>query len=196
MQDKPLDFSDIRPEIMAFALLMEKELRALDYQGGWRIDQAHDLARRVKDEANELLAVTGFCLRPPVSTPIPPDIRQRVAQEAADVATAAMTVAEVAGCLETGVDDFVSHRAELELRDRQRGPLPFVENSTPTSRVRGYSEAFHAGFEAGYRGWMVDNPYVSSLHRKVWEEGAIAGRHIIGNNVENRKQSSDADCGV
>ena len=34
MQDKPLDFSGIRPEVMAFALLMEKALRNNDYGAG------------------------------------------------------------------------------------------------------------------------------------------------------------------
>ncbi|HMF78762.1 MAG TPA: hypothetical protein VK604_24105 [Bryobacteraceae bacterium] len=195
MQDKPLDFSDIRPEIMAFALLMEKELRLRDYRNSWKNDQALDLARHVKDEANDLLAVVGFCLRPPVTTPIAPDVRKRVVEEAADVANMAMMVADVTGCLDAGVREFASHRAELARKDMQRGQLPLVENSTPKSRVRGYSEAFHAGFEAGYRGWTVDNPYVSSLHRKVWEEGAMAGRRIVAKDEEISKKADESDYG-
>src|SRR5712692_9420261 len=152
MQDKPLDFSDIRPEIMAFALFMETALRANDYGAGWKIDEALNLAQHAKDGANELLAVIGFCLHPPVLTPIPPEIRQTVTQEAAGVANMAMMAADVTGCLEDGIHQFASYQAELAIKDKQRGPLPFVENSTPKSRVRGYSEAFHAGFEAGYRG--------------------------------------------
>jgi hypothetical protein len=196
MQDKPLDISDIRPEIMAFALLMETALRANDYGAGWKIDEALKLAQHAKDGANELLAVIGFCLRPPVLTPIPPEIRQTVTQEAAGVANVAMMVADVTGCLEDGIHQFASYQAELAIKDKQRGPLPFVENSTPKSRVRGYSEAFHAGFEAGYRGWAVNNPYVSRLHRKVWEEGAEAGKQIVENEVESSKRAIDADCGT
>jgi hypothetical protein len=194
MQDKPLDFSDIRPEIMAFALLMERELRANDYGAGWNIDQAHNLAQHAKDGANELLGVTGFCLRPPVLTPIPLEIRQTVTQEAASVANMAMMVADVTGCLEDGIHQFSSHQAELAMKDKQRGPLPFIENSTANSRVRGYSEAFRAGFEAGFRGWTVNNPYVSTLHRKVWEEGAMAGRQLVADDRETGKKSRAADA--
>jgi hypothetical protein len=192
MPDKPLSFSDIRPEIMAFALLMEKALRDNDYGAGWNIDQALNLAQHAKDGANELLAVIGFCLRPPVLTPIPPEIRETITQEAAGVANMAMMASDVTGCLEDGIYEFSSYQAELALKDKQRGPLPFVENSTPKSRVRGYSEAFHAGFEAGYRGWTVNNPYVSSLHRKVWEEGALAGKQIVENDRDSAAKSSAA----
>jgi hypothetical protein len=192
MPDKPLSFSDIRPEIMAFALLMEKALRDNDYGAGWNIDQALNLAQHAKDGANELLAVIGFCLRPPVLTPIPPEIRETITQEAAGVANMAMMASDVTGCLEDGIYEFSSYQAELALKDKQRGPLPFVENSTPKSRVRGYSEAFHAGFEAGYRGWTVNNPYVSSLHRKVWEEGALAGKQIVENDRDSAVKSSAA----
>jgi hypothetical protein len=192
MPDKPLSFSDIRPEIMAFALLMEKALRDNDYGAGWNIDQALNLAQHAKDGANELLAVIGFCLRPPVLTPIPPEIRETITQEAAGVANMAMMASDVTGCLEDGIYEFSSYQAELALKDKQRGPLPFVENSTPKSRVRGYSEAFHAGFEAGYRGWTVNNPYVSSLHRKVWEEGALAGKQSVENDRDSAVKSSAA----
>jgi hypothetical protein len=192
MPDKPLSFSDIRPEIMAFALLMEKALRDNDYGAGWNIDQALNLAQHAKDGANELLAVIGFCLRPPVLTPIPPEIRETITQEAAGVANMAMMASDVTGCLEDGIHEFYSYQAELALKDKQRGPLPFVENSTPKSRVRGYSEAFHAGFEAGYRGWTVNNPYVSSLHRKVWEEGALVGKQIVENDRDSAIKSNAA----
>jgi hypothetical protein len=192
MPDKPLSFSDIRPEIMAFALLMEKALRDNDYGAGWNIDQALNLAQHAKDGANELLAVIGFCLRPPVLTPIPPEIRETITQEAAGVANMAMMASDVTGCLEDGIHEFSSYQAELTLKDKQRGPLPFVENTTPKSRVRGYSEAFHAGFEAGYRGWTVNNPYVSSLHRNVWEEGAMVGKQIVENDRDNAIKSNAA----
>jgi hypothetical protein len=191
MQDKPLDFSAIRPEIMAFALLMEKALRNNNYGAAWKIDEALNLAQHAKDGANELLGVIGFCLRPPVLTPIPSEIRETVHQEAVGVANMAMMVADVTGCLEDAIHEFVSYQARLAIKDKQRGPLPFVENTTAKSRVRGYSEAFHAGFEAGFRGWAVNNPYVSSLHRKVWEEGAFAGKQIIENDRESAEKSSD-----
>ncbi len=184
MPDKPLDFSDIRPAIMAFALLMEKELRIHEQWAEGKNEEAVDLARRVKESANELLAIAGFRLRPPVVTPIDPEIAKRIVEEATAAANMAMLVAELSGCLDEAVREFALHQADLEIKDKQRGPLPFIENSTPKSRVRGYSEAFHAGFEAGYRGWTVTNPYVSGLHRKVWEEGALVGRRIVTNELD------------
>lgn len=85
-----------RPEVMDFALLMERELRANDHKRGWKEDQSIDLARRVMEEAQELLEVTPHNQRLPEYYPFDPT---KVAEEAADVANMAMMVADVCGCL-------------------------------------------------------------------------------------------------
>ncbi len=46
--------ADVRPEVAAFALVMERELRANDHKPGWQGDSFGALADRVRDEAGEL----------------------------------------------------------------------------------------------------------------------------------------------
>lgn len=81
----------LRSPVAAFARLMEQELLANDHKGGWQNDNPRALAARVVEEAHELLdacSIRGVEKR-----------RERVAEEAADVANMAMMVADVCGCL-------------------------------------------------------------------------------------------------
>jgi hypothetical protein len=45
---------DVRPEVAAFALLMEARLRANDHKPGWKHDLPGNLYRRIEDEMKEL----------------------------------------------------------------------------------------------------------------------------------------------
>jgi hypothetical protein len=49
-----LTIADVRPEVLAFALLMERELRINDHKGGWKNDTARGLVRHMVEEAHEL----------------------------------------------------------------------------------------------------------------------------------------------
>ena len=88
----------IRQEVLVFARLMEKELRANDHKRGWKNDSAVILAQRVREEADELWeAAKAYCWNYP-NSPRACD-REIIAEEAADVANMAMMVADVSGCL-------------------------------------------------------------------------------------------------
>ncbi len=84
----------VRPEIIAFAFLMEKELRNNDHKSGWKGDSPLKLAKRVREEADELEEVAFDA-----STLGAENFREKVGEEAADVANMAMMVADVCGCL-------------------------------------------------------------------------------------------------
>lgn len=45
---------ELRPEVIAFAQLMERELRANESKGGWKDDGPTALAKRVEEESGEL----------------------------------------------------------------------------------------------------------------------------------------------
>lgn len=104
-----LTLADCRPEVLAFALLMEQELRANDHKPGWKDDRPLDLAWRVREEAQELYNVVWDATR--FVTPLdaerlaatPRDglksLRQRIASEAADAGNMAMMVADTCGAL-------------------------------------------------------------------------------------------------
>lgn len=102
---------DCRPEVLAFALLMEKELKANDRKGktGWKGDHPLELASRVQVEAQELRDLVRDTERKNIGPkhpdadkrrwPSAPSLRERIASEAADVANMAMMVADVWGAL-------------------------------------------------------------------------------------------------
>ena len=80
----------LRPEVLAFALIMEKELRKHDDRPGWKDDTAHSLIRRIMEETEQLYTSVNFCI----------DTPEQIASNAADVANMAMMVADVRGGLE------------------------------------------------------------------------------------------------
>lgn len=80
----------LRPEVLAFARLMETKLRANDHKPGWKSDRAADLWRRLSaDETYELYeAITADAPDP-----------KHIGSEAADIANFAMMIADVCGAL-------------------------------------------------------------------------------------------------
>lgn len=79
-----------RPEVRAFADLMEAQLRKNDHKPGWKNDRPHSLLKRLYDEAAEL----GHAM------PYDDDFEAEVVGlEAADVANFAMMIADVCGAL-------------------------------------------------------------------------------------------------
>ncbi|WP_398457459.1 hypothetical protein [Sphingomonas albertensis] len=88
-----LDWQEVRPEVRAFALLMEKQLKANDHKSGWKDDDPKALIGRLIDETHELIDVA--------NTPAtrPRAALKRMGQEAADVANFAMMIADVCGAL-------------------------------------------------------------------------------------------------
>lgn len=90
----PCPHSQWRPEVVAFANLMERQLRANDHKPGWTGENPWPLLDRLYEEANELRDE----LQPGSRT----DAlawRVRLGAEAADVANFAMMIADVCGAL-------------------------------------------------------------------------------------------------
>jgi NTP pyrophosphatase (non-canonical NTP hydrolase) len=118
-----------RPEVVAFANLMERELRANDHKPGWKNDDADVLARRVMEEATELLdaVAESSALR----THLTASEKARVAEEAADVANMAMMVADVSGALAAAAPE---PAGETEYICRKCG---YVGPSQDHSRING-----------------------------------------------------------
>lgn len=83
---------DLRPCVLAFAILMEQQLRANDHKSGWGSDTPTSLLGRVYDEALELHdAIAGRSLGNVAAGD--------VGKEAADIANFAMMIADVCGAL-------------------------------------------------------------------------------------------------
>jgi hypothetical protein len=98
---------DVRPEVAAFALLMEAKLRENDHKGGWKDESIAYLSRRCGNELKELRGrleqrhreiMKGW---PPVAERTLPEIVVSIGREAADVANFAMMIADVCGALHT-----------------------------------------------------------------------------------------------
>jgi hypothetical protein len=104
MADK-LTLGDIRPEVQAFALLMEEKLRENDFKGGWQRDNPKgDLFRRLMEEADELrtlLTVARVDIHAPPYMAMTKDERILTGRECADIANFAMMIADVCGGLPT-----------------------------------------------------------------------------------------------
>lgn len=98
---------EIRPQVMAFARLMEAKLRENDHKGGWWHDGTDALLKRLLEETRELAALTetsgAWCSAPP-SAALDAVKRAEVGREAADVANFAMMIADVCGALATRGD--------------------------------------------------------------------------------------------
>lgn len=83
-----------RPEVVAFANLMETQLRANDHKPGWKGEEASPLISRLFEEANELDDEFHNGSRTDAGA-----WRASVGREAADVANFAMMIADVCGAL-------------------------------------------------------------------------------------------------
>ena len=92
MADRPrMDIADLRPEVLAFAFLMEQRLSENDHKPGWQADPPALLLARVIDETAELARAVHFHLNNPDNT-------DPVAHEAADVASFAMMLVDRFAC--------------------------------------------------------------------------------------------------
>ena len=81
----------LRPEVLAFAHVMETRLRANDHKRGWKDADPMWLRRRVNDELREMDAELW-------RTGALPD-RERIVEEAADAANFLMMLSDVLGAL-------------------------------------------------------------------------------------------------
>jgi len=90
---------DGRPEVRAFAALMEAKLRANDHKPGWKGDHPEDLLARLHEEADEIRRSwdhwRGTAWPREQLAPI-------IGRECADVANFAMMIADVCGALDPG----------------------------------------------------------------------------------------------
>ena len=87
------DLLELRPQVAAFAQLMERKLRSHDSgrgKRGWKIASHRWLYNRLRQELNELAYAIA---KPPVD-------QSRAAMECVDVANFAMMIADVLGQLE------------------------------------------------------------------------------------------------
>lgn len=104
----------VRSPVQRFALLMERALQANDHKGGWDEESAEWLLSRLREEAEELAAVTPSAAHSNISCDA-----ERVGREAADVANFAMMIADVCGGLPDASQAFCDHDAD-RLRRRAR----------------------------------------------------------------------------
>jgi hypothetical protein len=90
----------LRPEVEAFAQLMEAKLRENDHKGGWSHEEPAYLLERMQEEAEELDDAVE-----PHRFYVPPTCSEgdkwRIGREAADVANFAMMIADVCGALKS-----------------------------------------------------------------------------------------------
>lgn len=98
----PVEAVAWRPEVVAFANLMEAQLRANDHKPGWKGEFADELFPRIQEEAEELREAIVHHNRQvslgDVALFLPQSIAE-VGREAADVANFAMMIADVCGAL-------------------------------------------------------------------------------------------------
>lgn len=88
----------LRPEVAAFAMLMEERLLLNDHKAGWKNDDLLALVARLHDETSKLVR-RAWGSRP------------KIGGDAADVANFAMMIADVSGALDAGV---LRARARIE----------------------------------------------------------------------------------
>jgi NTP pyrophosphatase (non-canonical NTP hydrolase) len=113
-----MTINNCRPEVQAFAVLMEQQLRANDHKGGWADDDAEDLLKRMHEESGEVEdAITAWrnltFAYPRGATQVEADgwvakmwdQQRRIGREAADVANFAMMVADVCKGLPEGASN-------------------------------------------------------------------------------------------
>jgi hypothetical protein len=121
--EKVLFALEVRYQVAAFALLMERELRANDHKGGWDTCDTSWLLKRIEEEAKELRAADPDRVRYPYGTDVINDTGKRadlVESEAADVANFAMMVADVAVGLERPAELHVDRIRADAMAERTR----------------------------------------------------------------------------
>lgn len=92
-----------RPEVRAFADLMEAQLKANDHKPGWKRDYSGDLFKRIADESEDLHAVlSNYEFRDGSDSDA--DHIAAIGREAANVANLSLMIADVCGALSTPTD--------------------------------------------------------------------------------------------
>lgn len=94
---KPITFDDVRPEVRAFAVAMERKLRENDHKGGWSGCSIEYLLRRLSEEHIELRSAV---IRYRSSANNDERVRVSIGAEAADVANFCLMIADVCDGLE------------------------------------------------------------------------------------------------
>lgn len=165
-----------RPEVVAFADLMEQQLRANDHKPGWKSDTAIELARRLNQESDELWGVLNEMDpgRAQAGDAVLPEqyreLSEQAGREAADVANFAMMIADVCGAL----------------------PSALASNSPVAGEDR--EKAHMAAFKAiyGERGDPFQNPETFDFCSKV----ADAVLTSIAKPIPTDTDSTCPNCGV
>ena len=93
----------LRPEVLAFAELMEKKLRENDHKGGWENCEPEWLLKRLREEVRELTDAVdeqlAYNMSGARSIEDAPPVFMSIGDEAADVANFALMVADIFGKL-------------------------------------------------------------------------------------------------
>lgn len=105
----PVEGGGWRPEVRAFADLMEAQLRANDHKPGWKSDPVWPLIERLHEECSELHREVDVGDEPGTPAWI-----SRVGNEAADVANFAMMIADVCGALPAPTSPPQATNSEVE----------------------------------------------------------------------------------
>jgi NTP pyrophosphatase (non-canonical NTP hydrolase) len=98
--------AELRPEVLAFAKLMEKKLRQNDHKGGWQREDPDYILKRLREEVEEIAAYGGHLVGAQIRHLEHPDDPQQksskadsIGEECADVANFAMMIADNSGAL-------------------------------------------------------------------------------------------------
>lgn len=84
-----MEINQCRPEVQAFAIAMEEELRRNDWKGGWQLMNDFQLMGRLEEESLELKDVLRYNI----------GLTNQVLKESVDVANFAMMIADKFGGL-------------------------------------------------------------------------------------------------
>ena len=92
--------ADLRPEVLAFALAMERKLRANDHKGGWGGCTTGYLRRRLRAEVRELMKAMDAVRHAQQRLFASPEQHAAVLDEAADVANFCLMLSDNHGALD------------------------------------------------------------------------------------------------
>ncbi|WP_420104117.1 hypothetical protein [Bosea sp. (in: a-proteobacteria)] len=169
-----LTLTDCRPEVLAFAVLMEAQLRANDHKPGWKDDRSLDLAYRAREEADELRdllwdtkawTLTAEQLDAPGRHGLK-SIRERIAGEAADTANMAMMAADVSGALPQRFGTVAAQPMASAPLDR---PIILITFSGFVVKAKWVPSGFEDAEMRDGGAWVAAE---ETQHPPCWSEGA------------------------
>lgn len=177
----------LRPEVLAFAHLMEAQLKANDHKPGWKGEDWYPLLMRMREETIELHEA----LIPGSRTDLPAWWK-RVGSEAADVANFAMMIADVCGALTTPPAEGPPGAAEPvawtgRLHDLKTWPEFFeaVEDGRKTFEVRVNDRDYQVGDGLLLREWSPETKDYSGravtriVSYLVTDRFGVDAKHVI-----------------